>query len=65
MSDEEVAARFLDDLDVDVPDGPLAVRLAWLDDVGRDLESWGLEEFQLRPLRAGLAALRRLIEARG
>ncbi|MCW2968040.1 MAG: hypothetical protein JWM71_1812 [Solirubrobacteraceae bacterium] len=63
MPDEELAARLLADLDVDVPDGPLAVRLAWLDDVRRDLESWGLEEFQLVPLLAGLAALRRLMQA--
>ena len=65
MSDEEAAARLLDDLDIDVPVGTLAEQLAWVDEVRRDVEGWGLEEFQMAPLRTGLAALRRLLEARG
>ncbi|MCU1603528.1 MAG: hypothetical protein JWO22_4237 [Frankiales bacterium] len=64
MSDEELASAFLAELDIDVPSVPLAEQLAWLDDVRRDLGGWGLEEFQLRPLLAGLDALRRVLQAR-
>ena len=52
---EELAARFLDELDVDVPDE------ATLDAVILDVLGWGLEPFQLAPLLAGAEALRTLL----
>jgi hypothetical protein len=51
------AARFLDDLDIDVPMPHLSEQLTWLDGVLADIRGWGLEDFQLAEYEAGAAAL--------
>ncbi|MDX6217265.1 MAG: hypothetical protein QOG99_2849 [Frankiales bacterium] len=51
------AARFLDDLDIDLPVPYLAEQLSWLDGVLADICGWGLEDFQLAEYEAGAAAL--------
>jgi hypothetical protein len=57
------AARFLDDLDIDVPLPHLSEQLSWLDGVLADIGGWGLEDFQLAEYEAGAAALLGLLLA--